>query len=73
MLTQFYNDGALFAEPGTDDPTTAFEVNVGPAVNTPVTMADGRLCAVLSVRMSPHAELVQIQIVKYAITVALAA
>ena len=52
--------------------TEAYVVNVGPSVNTPATIADGQLCAVLSVRMSPHAELVRIQIVKYPTTVSLA-
>jgi hypothetical protein len=69
MLAVFYGDDALFG----DDATQAFEVNTGPAVNTPESLADGVLAAVLSVRMSPHAELVQIPIVKVPITVALAA
>jgi hypothetical protein len=72
MLKEFYDDGALYAEPGTNDPSTAFVVNTGPQVNTPDKLIDGILSAVLSVRMSPHAELVQIAIVKYPITVSLA-
>jgi uncharacterized protein len=67
MLIDFYNADALFG----DDPTQAFQVNVGPAVNTDANLADGILKAVLTVRMSPHAELVQIYIVKQPITVAL--
>ena len=66
-LIRFYNAGALFGA----DPTEAFVVNVGPAVNTLPKLADGILSAVVSVRMSPHAELVQIQIVKQPITVSL--
>ena len=66
-LITFYNAGALYG----DDSTEAFVVNVGPAVNTPAKLADGVLSAVVSVRMSPHAELVQIQIVKQPITVSL--
>ena len=66
-LISFYNAGALYGE----DPTEAFVVNVGPAVNTLPKLADGVLSAVVSVRMSPHAELVQIQIVKQPITVSL--
>jgi phage tail sheath protein FI len=66
-LIRFYNAGALYGE----DPTEAFVVNVGPAVNTLPKLADGILSAVVSVRMSPHAELVQIQIVKQPITVSL--
>lgn len=67
MLIAYYNADILFG----DDVTEAFVVNVGPAVNTPDTIEDGRIIAVLSVRMSPHAELVQIYIVKQPITVAL--
>lgn len=69
MLIGFFNADALYG----DDPTQAFVVNVGPSVNTPDKLADGVLSAVVSVRMSPHAELVQIQIVKVPITVAVAA
>jgi uncharacterized protein len=69
MLAGYYTIDALFG----DDVTDAFYVNVGPAVNTIEKLADGVLSAVLTVRMSPHAELVQITIVKQPITVALAA
>lgn len=65
MLKEFYDEDALFG----DDVTQAFIVNTGPAVNTPDKIANGILSAVLSVRMSPHAELVQIAIAKYPITV----
>ena len=68
MLKGFYDDDALFGDTASD----AFIVDTGPAVNTPDKLADGVLGAVLSVRMSPHAELVDIYIVKYPITVALA-
>ena len=67
VLVDYYNVDALFGE----DVTEAFVVNTGPSVNTPESMADGRIRAVLQVRMSPHAELVEIQIVKQAITVSL--
>lgn len=70
-LIDFFDQGALYADPGSTDPTTAFVVNVGPQVNTPDSIADGVLKAVISVRMSPHAELVQIYIVKQPITVSL--
>ena len=66
-LIRFYNAGALYG----DDPTEAFVVNVGSSVNTIAKLADGILSAVVSVRMSPHAELVQITIVKTPITVSL--
>jgi hypothetical protein len=68
MLKTFFDLDALFGDTASD----AFEVNTGSAVNTPDSIADGVMKAVLSVRMSPHAELVQIYIVKYPITVVLA-
>jgi hypothetical protein len=64
MLLGFYSQGALYG--ATSD--LAFAVNVGDQVNTPSTIADGELHAVLGVRMSPFAELVQIDIVKVALT-----
>jgi len=69
MLKELYDEGALYG----DEPTEAFTVNTGPAVNTPATLAEGLLKAVLAVRMSPHGELIAIEIVKVPITVALAA
>jgi hypothetical protein len=65
-LTYFSVD-ALYG----DDPSEAYVVNVGPDVNPPEQLADGIMRAVLSVRMSPHAELVRIEIVKNPITVPL--
>ena len=67
-LKVLYDDGALYG----DAPEDAFVVNVSSAVNTPETIADGQLIAVLSVKMSPHAELVEIDIVKVELTEALA-
>jgi hypothetical protein len=67
VLVGYYNVDALFG----NDVTEAFVVNTGPSVNTPESMEDGRIRAVLSVRMSPHAELVDIEIVKTPITVSL--
>jgi len=67
VLIGYYNIDALFG----DDVTEAFLVNVGPQVNTVDKLSQGILSAVLEVRMSPHAELVQIYIVKQPITVAL--
>jgi len=69
MLKELYDEGALYG----DEPTDAYQVNTGPAVNTPASLAEGNLKAVLSVRMSPHGELISIEIVKVPITVALAA
>ena len=67
MLNDLFNDGALYG----DTPDDAFAVNTGPSVNTDETIANGELHAVLSVKMSPHAELVEIEIVKVALTEAL--
>jgi phage tail sheath protein FI len=60
MLLDFYNEDALFGASAGD----AFSVDVGDQVNTPSRIADNELHAVLNVRMSPDAELVQIEIVK---------
>jgi hypothetical protein len=56
-----------------DSPSEAFNVDVGPSVNTPATIANGELRAVISMRMSPFAEEVRIEIVKYLVTESLAA
>lgn len=64
MLQRHYLSGALYGE----QPSEAFAVNVGPTVNTPATIADGQLRAVLSLRMSPFAEMTVIEIVKVGIT-----
>jgi hypothetical protein len=67
VCMSYYSIDALFG----DDPTEAFEVNTSPSVNPPDQLADGIIKAVLGVRMSPHAELVRIEIVKQPITVPL--
>src|SRR5215831_506391 len=64
MLLTFYNDGSLYG----DTPDTAFAVDTGISVNTPQTIANGELHAVLRVKMSPFAEYVVIEIVKRLIT-----
>jgi hypothetical protein len=69
ILVPFYEAGALYGATADD----AFQVNVGPAVNTPATIANGELHAVLEVRMSPFTEYVEIDIVKVATTQAIAA
>lgn len=69
MLVPYYEQGALYGESADD----AFDVNVGQAVNSEETIANGELHAVLGVRMSPFAELVIIEIVKVATTEAIAA
>lgn len=69
LLLPYFAEGALHGE----TPDEAFDVNVGAQVNTPQTIANGELHAVLQVRMSPFAEWVVIEIVKVATTEALAA
>lgn len=63
MLNRFYLIGSLFG----DTPDDAFDVNVGSTVNTPITLQANELHAVLSVRMSPMAEMTVIEIVKRSI------
>lgn len=60
MLTPYVADGSLYG----DTPQDAFRVDVGPAVNTPETIAAGELRAVIGVRCSHMAEFVFINIVK---------
>jgi len=69
MLVPMYEAGALYGA----TPDEAFDVNVGSQVNTPTTIANGELHAVIQVRMSPFAEWVVIEIVKVATTQAIAA
>lgn len=69
MLLNFYNEGALYGP----TPEEAFLVDVGPQVNTPETIANNELRALLNVRMAPMAELVTIEIVKTPVTQAVAA
>lgn len=68
MLVPFYEQGALYGE----TPEQAFAVDVGPQVNTPDTIANRELHAVLSLRMSPFAELVILELVKVATEEAIA-
>jgi hypothetical protein len=69
MLAGFYDADALYGATAAE----AFQVDVGSSVNTPATIANGELHAILSVRMSPFAELVVIEIVRVALTEAIAA
>jgi hypothetical protein len=69
MLTVLYNQGALYGA----TPAEAFSVNVGSNVNTPITALARQLCAQISVRMSPTAEQVVINIVHVPVTAAIAA
>lgn len=68
MLIPYYNEGALYGA----TPDEAFFVDVGTQVNTPARIANNELHAVLSLKMSPFAEYVVIEIVKVGITEAVA-
>lgn len=69
VLHPLYLEGALYGE----SPAGAYSVNVGPQVNTPATIANNELHAVMSVRMSPFSEQVDIEVVKYLVTEAIPA
>lgn len=62
MLLPLHQIGALYG--GT--PEEAFAVDTGEGVNPPASLADGILSASISVRMSPAAERVEINITKVA-------
>jgi hypothetical protein len=64
-----YQEGSLFG----NSPSEAFKVDVGPSVNTAATIANNELRAIISVRMSPFGEEVNIEIVKYLLTEEIAA
>jgi hypothetical protein len=64
MLIPYFNEGALYG----DTPDEAFFVDVGTQVNTPTRIANNELRAVISLRMSPFAELVTLEIVKVGTT-----
>lgn len=68
MLIPYYDSGSLYG----DSPAEAFQVDTGAQVNTPETIAARELHAVMAVRMSPFAEMVEIEIVKVATTEVLA-
>lgn len=63
VLGPLYDAGALFGE----TPEEAYEVRVGPDVNTPETIGEGKLRAIVLVRMSEMAEMVEIEITKEAV------
>ena len=50
---------------------SAYVVNTGPTVNTPATIAAGQINAVVSLKMSPYGEFVNIAIAKYSVNAAL--
>jgi hypothetical protein len=63
-MQQYWQRGSIFG-PTVND---AFVVNVGSAVNTPVTEAQGEVIGQVGVRFSPSANIVWIPISKYSIT-----
>lgn len=67
LLQGLWAAGALY---GTSA-SSAFFVNVGPSVNTPVTAQARQLIAQVGVRMSPTADVVIISITRYPTTVSL--
>lgn len=67
VLRPLYDAGALYG----DTPEDAYGVDVGPAVNTPQTIANRELHAVIAVRISPNAERVVLEIARAATTEAL--
>ena len=64
MCLPLFLNGSLFG----DTPDEAYKVDTGESVNTDATMSDDQLRAIVSVRMSPFGEEVNIEIVKYLIT-----
>jgi hypothetical protein len=64
MLGEYWRMGSLYGA----TPEEAFSVNVGPSVNTPVTLANLEMRASIALRMSPDAEMVVINIAKIPIT-----
>jgi phage tail sheath protein FI len=64
LLMGDWNLGEIYGATAAD----AFNVDAGPTVNTPTTLADNKLIANIAVRPSPMAELIVIQIVNVPIT-----
>lgn len=59
MCQRYWNSGQLYGVVASE----AFNVDVGPTVNTPLVIAGGELRATVAVRPSPEAELVTLNIV----------
>jgi hypothetical protein len=64
MLMLYYQQGGLYGLSA----DLAFNVDTGAQVNTPITISNNELHAVLNVKMSPFAEFVVIEIVKTPLT-----
>ncbi|MCU1676108.1 MAG: Phage tail sheath protein [Frankiales bacterium] len=68
MLRELYDLGALYGE----TPGEAYQVDVGPSVNTPTTAAAGQLKAKIAARRSQFAEQTFLNITVYAVSEAIA-
>jgi phage tail sheath protein FI len=64
LLLADWNAGEIYGATSSD----AFQIDAGPTVNTPASLATNTLIANISVRPSPMAELIKIQIVNVPIT-----
>lgn len=58
MMLEFYGQGALYGQ----TPSEAFYVDTGSGVNTPATIAQGKLRAAAAVVLSLHAKAVEIEL-----------
>lgn len=63
--------GALYTDAGSSDPSTAFYVDTGPAVNSVANLAAGITAANVKMRVSPGAEVIQLNIIRTPITQAI--
>jgi phage tail sheath protein FI len=64
MLMPYWTRGSLYGVA----PNEAFVVDVGPSVNTPTTIGNLELRAVIGLRASPFAEMITVEIVKSQVT-----
>lgn len=64
ICSQHYQNGALYGETADE----AYRVDVGPDVNTPESIANRELRARLSLRTSPYAERVEIEVTRRQVT-----
>lgn len=62
MLDEFWKKRALYGATREE----AFNVDTSPAVNTPITIANEEIRAVLAIKASPYGELVVVEVVKVA-------
>jgi phage tail sheath protein FI len=67
MLMDYWNAGSLYG----NTPDQAFFVDTGPSVNTPQTIQNLELRAVIGIKPSPFAEMITIEVVKSQVTQAI--